>query len=252
MAVDNLPTFDTYAVEDNSKRGSQMQPFVYLLAMVGATVDAASAANQVAPPPPVPVSSEATLHNVVAVPAPYHQDRVPLPRDNPGKWVGPGDYPLKPLAENIEGVTHFTLEVNAQGLVSNCVITVSSGSSELDATTCEKITQRARFYPAKDRKGKPVAGSYSNSVRWQIPKDNDLPIPGTNTLVFVVEKDGSVSKCEARKDGVLQTENSPCSANPAFEVPLDANGNPVRKQFVVSIVVKGTELSDQVQEKGPN
>jgi protein TonB len=32
------------------------------------------------------------------------------------------------------------------------------------------VTRRARFRPASDENGHKVAGSYSNSVRWQIPR----------------------------------------------------------------------------------
>ena len=43
-------------------------------------------------------------------------------------------------------------------------------SSDLDDATCKLVTRRARFKPATDGEGNPTTGSYSNAVRWQIPR----------------------------------------------------------------------------------
>ena len=61
--------------------------------------------------------------------------------------------------------------VGPDGKVTDCQITSSSGHADLDATACEKIRSRARFNPAMDGEGQPTTGSYSNRVRWVIPKD---------------------------------------------------------------------------------
>ena len=60
--------------------------------------------------------------------------------------------------------------VGADGRVSGCDIVRSSGYRGLDQATCRAVTRRARFRPATDGNGQNVAGSYSNSVRWQIPR----------------------------------------------------------------------------------
>jgi protein TonB len=39
----------------------------------------------------------------------------------------------------------------------------------LDGATCDLVTKRARFDAARDGNGKPVAGTYSNAVKWSIP-----------------------------------------------------------------------------------
>jgi len=67
-------------------------------------------------------------------------------------------------------VTRFTVQVGADGRVTSCNVTGSSGTPELDSTTCSLIQRRARFNPATNGDGQAVAGSWSSSVRWQIPK----------------------------------------------------------------------------------
>jgi protein TonB len=48
---------------------------------------------------------------------------------------------------------------------------MSSGSPDLDQATCDNVRRRARFAPATDGEGNPTTGSYTNSIRWVIPKD---------------------------------------------------------------------------------
>jgi len=61
--------------------------------------------------------------------------------------------------------------VGPDGRVTNCDITGSSGSPDLDQAACSNLVRRGRFNPATDGEGNPASGTYSNAVRWQIPKD---------------------------------------------------------------------------------
>jgi protein TonB len=92
------------------------------------------------------------------------------PRGNAGLWVTPTDYPAGELRLEHTGVTRFRLTVGADGRVRDCTVTGSSGWPALDATACAKLSSRAKFDPALDGTGARVEGSYSSSVRWQIPE----------------------------------------------------------------------------------
>ncbi|GAB5486870.1 MAG: hypothetical protein Pars2KO_04400 [Parasphingorhabdus sp.] len=111
----------------------------------------------VAPPPPPP-------------PPPPPQRANPEPRGNPGRWANANDYPSRALREEREGTTRFRLTVGTNGRVTNCQVTGSSGHADLDQAACKNLTRRARFRPALDAAGNPTPGTYSNAVRWQIPK----------------------------------------------------------------------------------
>ncbi|WP_397603934.1 energy transducer TonB [Sphingorhabdus sp.] len=123
---------------------------VYLLAAIGATGNPSSS-QDVASPPPLSRPD-------------------PKPRGNPGNWATSNDYPSVALQQEIEGTSGFSLTVGPDGRVSDCVITQSSGSPELDATTCTNVKRRARFEPALDASGTPTTGKYANRIRWQIPR----------------------------------------------------------------------------------
>ncbi|GAA4641981.1 hypothetical protein GCM10023115_03000 [Pontixanthobacter gangjinensis] len=109
------------------------------------------------PPPPPP-------------PPPKFTPKDPTPRGNPGRWASPRDYPSRALREEREGVTRFRVSVSADGRVTNCTVTGSSGHSDLDETTCKLITRRGRFNAATNGDGNEVAGTWSNAVRWEIPR----------------------------------------------------------------------------------
>ena len=123
------------------------------------------------PPPPAPIVLAPAPSAPVAPPPPRIQPKGPSPKGNPGNWANSNDYPSRALREEQEGVTRFRVSVGSDGRVASCDITGSSGSSELDSATCSLITRRGRFTPANDGEGQPVSGSWSSSVRWQIPKD---------------------------------------------------------------------------------
>lgn len=79
------------------------------------------------------------------------------------------DYPAAALRNEEQGRTEFTLDVSAEGRVTACAITASSGSANLDSTTCRILRRRARYTPARDARGEAVADRDRGTVRWQLP-----------------------------------------------------------------------------------
>jgi protein TonB len=119
-----------------------------------------------APPPPVYIPPAPQ-----APPPPRFQPKGPVAKGQPGNWATTNDYPSAALREERQGTTRFRVTVGTDGKVIDCQVTGSSGSPDLDATACAKIKSRARFTPATDGEGQPTTGSYSNAIRWVIPKD---------------------------------------------------------------------------------
>lgn len=140
----------------------------------------------VAPPPPIRINTAPPEIQTVQVapppapviavpsappppPPPKFTPKPASPKNNPGGWATPDDYPSRALREDREGVTRFRVTVGADGEVQSCDVVGSSGHADLDDATCKLVSRRARFKPATDGNGEPTTGSYSNAVRWQIP-----------------------------------------------------------------------------------
>ena len=122
-------------------------------------------------PPPAPPPMVVVPAPPAAPPPPRFTPKGAVPKGNPGTWATTNDYPSRALREEREGVTGFRVSVGPDGRVTDCQITSSSGHADLDEAACSNIRRRARFSPATDGEGQPTSGSYSNRVRWVIPKD---------------------------------------------------------------------------------
>ena len=121
------------------------------------------------PRPPIPQPGlEVTLPK--PTPAPSFTPVGAKPRNNPGAWLSNNDYRPSWVRQELTGLASFRLEIAANGRVTECTVTGSTGHSELDAATCSLVTKRARFEPARGSNGEAVAGSYTGSVLWQLPR----------------------------------------------------------------------------------
>ncbi|MBV7259431.1 energy transducer TonB [Erythrobacter crassostreae] len=92
------------------------------------------------------------------------------PRNEPGRWVTDSDYRSNWIRREWSGVAGFAVTIDTKGRVNDCTITRSTGHAQLDERTCFLIEKRARFNPAKDSYGNPIAGTYRNSVNWRLPE----------------------------------------------------------------------------------
>lgn len=119
----------------------------------------------VEPPPPSPPYPPPAP----AVPPPRIVEP-PRARMDFASLIHAEDYPASALANREEGRAAFTLDVLANGRVGGCRITRSTGSSALDHATCAILVRRARFTPARDSSGNPVAGTASGSLEWRLPR----------------------------------------------------------------------------------
>ena len=112
------------------------------------------------------------------------------------------DYPADALREGKEGTTEFRLRVGRDGLVTGCAIIASSGSVSLDHTTCRLLTARARFSPARDRRGRPVTDSIVGRISWRLGDLRLLPFEALWTVSTSRVTPAGESSCSATVNGV--------------------------------------------------
>lgn len=87
------------------------------------------------------------------------------------------DYPAAAVRAGEAGTVAFRIEVGTNGRVTACTVIASSGSLALDSTTCRLIAIRARFQPARDRRGKPTRDSFTGRIIWSLPEPEPVPPP---------------------------------------------------------------------------
>ncbi len=93
-------------------------------------------------------------------------------------WVRFADYPANAMANDRDYAIGFELDVAANGRATACRITAGSGSAVVDRTTCDAARRRARFTPARDADGNPVASRYGARLSWSVvPTPRPVPVP---------------------------------------------------------------------------
>lgn len=94
---------------------------------------------------------------------------------SPPRWLRgrlrDSDYPRELGAAGVWGRVHIRYVVETDGRVSNCTVTRSSGSPELDRVTCGLIEARFRYDPARDRFGRPIRSNLIESYEWLVEDD---------------------------------------------------------------------------------
>jgi len=88
-------------------------------------------------------------------------------KGNPGPLFGAAFYPPEAALHKEQGTVGVELSIDAQGSVSDCRITQSSGSASLDAGTCTQARQM-QFYPARTADGEAVPSTYPVKVKWSL------------------------------------------------------------------------------------
>jgi Gram-negative bacterial TonB protein C-terminal len=91
------------------------------------------------------------------------------PANFPGSWVTTNDYPSNMITAAQPANVVFRLDISADGKPTGCHIQATTQAKEFDDAVCGSILKRARFTPALDAEGKPIASYYINQVNFRLP-----------------------------------------------------------------------------------
>jgi Gram-negative bacterial TonB protein C-terminal len=91
------------------------------------------------------------------------------PHSDPRYWLTSEDYPSDMLREGQPALVKFRLSVGADGVPTACHIQSTTRPKEFDDAVCKSVIRRARFDPALDADGKPLASYFQSSVYFNIP-----------------------------------------------------------------------------------
>ena len=128
---------------------------LFLIAAQGMT------APHISPPPPVLVTVGTPGPAINGVPV-VRLVTPPQPRAEAQSYFSPA----AAIGSGAHGRVSVMLGLDTQGRITDCHILQSSGSSALDMATCNILHRRARFTPAMDKNGNPVASYIGQHVDW--------------------------------------------------------------------------------------
>lgn len=124
---------------------------------------------------------------------------VPCPATNPGSWITTDDYPSSSLRNGEQGTVEFRLEIDTRGSPTSCTVIDPSASATLNEVTCNLLMARAHFVPLRDEDGDKVRGTYSSSVRWEIPEQTGsftMMLPHNVEFLITVGPNGRITDCQ--------------------------------------------------------
>ncbi len=91
-----------------------------------------------------------------------------MPLSDAMTWLTSSDYPSGARMMGEQGIVNFRLSVDETGKPSACHIQQSSRPPEFDDAVCKAMMRRARFTPALDKDGKPLASYFRGTVVFKI------------------------------------------------------------------------------------
>lgn len=100
---------------------------------------------------------------------PEEQERLasqPAPRSNPGTWLTSSDYPRDSLARGEQAIIRFRMMIDSTGVPTACAVQSAITKGDFAEITCNQLKRRARFEPARNAEGQPVASFFVGKVVW--------------------------------------------------------------------------------------
>jgi len=94
--------------------------------------------------------------------------RLPAPVGTPEKWITSFDYPPDMLRKRQPGLVEFRLMIDAEGKATACHIQQSTNPEGFNDIVCEALMRRAKFEPALDKDGRPMASYYRSRGRFHM------------------------------------------------------------------------------------
>lgn len=168
------------------------------------------------------------------------------PQGNVASWFPQDIYPPEAKRNGQQGRVVVQLAVDKSGAATACKIIESSGSSALDARTCELALANARFNPAKDANGKPVETTFTlPGVRWALKDDYvnvDLSagaVSNVRSMEIMVDAQGRGVTCRPLAAGA-PADLECANFRPGVQVspPLILNGKPVAGKVTITTTMR--------------
>ena len=93
------------------------------------------------------------------------------PKGHTTDWFNVDDYPPKMFKAGHQGIVNFRMIIDETGEPLSCHIQESTRPKDFDDAVCKAVMKRARFEPALDAQGKPVASYWRQTVRFLLAGD---------------------------------------------------------------------------------
>ena len=129
-----------------------------------------------------------------------------------------GNYPFWASRNNEVGSVRFRLTIDSRGRPTSCRVVEAARSYWLNFGTCDLMLNIARFTPATDRAGRPVASTDERVVRWQLEDRDPFTVTDEYQWVVISFDAGGEQRCRAEQSAGAEMDPRSCDYLAADEL----------------------------------
>lgn len=160
------------------------------------------------------------------------------------------NYPFFAKVRGDEGRLRFVVTVDASGIAKECVIVEEAEAETLNQPTCDLIMAQARFEPARDRRGRAIAASFSRPVKWLLAKPRPLPVIDSHERVVLTFDGGGQADCRIEASADAETDPRTCAM--VIDTPMVRGMAGARAAIVRGMMARFAVVSENSSFTGPD
>lgn len=169
---------------------------------------------------------------------------------NLSEVFAPANYPFFAKARGEEGLVRFVVTVDASGIAMDCVIVEEAEAEALNQPTCDLIMAQARFEPARDRRGRAIAASFSRPVRWVLEDRKPLPVIDSHQRVVLTFDGGGKTDCRIEASADARTDPRTCAM--VIDMPMVRGMAGSRAAILRGLMARFAVVSENSSFTGPD
>ena len=169
---------------------------------------------------------------------------------NQSEVFAPANYPFFAKAREDEGLVRFVVTVDASGIARDCIIVEEAEAETLNQPTCDLIMAEARFEPARDRRGRAIAASFSRPVRWVLEDRKPLPVIDSHQRVVLTFDGGGKTDCRIEASADAETDPRTCAM--VIDTPMVRGMAGSRAAILRGLMARFAVVSENSSFTGPD
>ena len=169
---------------------------------------------------------------------------------NLSEVFAPANYPFFAKARGDEGRVRFEVTVDASGVAKDCVIVEEAEAETLNQPTCDLIMAQARFEPARDRRGRAIAASYSRPVMWVLEDRTPLAVVDSHERVVLTFDGAGKTDCRIEASADVKTDPRTCAM--LSDTPMVRSMATSRAAILRGMMARYAVVSENSSFTGPD
>lgn len=202
-------------------------------------------------PPPAPGPRPVDVSDDIRAPLDGPSRGAPGPRMlNLREVFNDDNYPFFAKARGDVGRVRFMVLLDMRGGPTACQILEPAEAETLNQPTCDLIMEQGRFEPARDRRGKPIASTYTRRVAWMLMDPPPMPVRDSHQRVVLTFDGAGGAECRVEASADLKYDPRTCPM--LVEMPMVRGMAAARAALLRAQMARYATVSEMSAFTGPD